>query len=29
MATFICADVGLLDVASAERLHVENPNNYR
>ena len=26
---FVCADVGLLDVASAEGLRIENPNNYR
>ncbi len=25
---FVCADVGLLDVASAEGLRIENPNNY-
>lgn len=26
--TFVCADVGLIDVASAEGLRIENPNNY-
>ncbi len=25
---FICADIGLLDIASAVGLQVENPNNY-
>jgi len=25
---FVCADVGLLDIAGTEGLHVENPNNY-
>src|SRR5438270_4566760 len=25
---FVCADVGLLDIAGAEGLHVENPSNY-
>src|SRR6266566_24225 len=25
---FVCADVGLLDIASIEGLQVENPNNY-
>ena len=25
---FVCADVGLLDIAGVEGLHVENPNNY-
>ena len=25
---FVCADVGLLDIAGVEGLQVENPNNY-
>jgi hypothetical protein len=25
---FVCADVGLLDVAGVEGMQVENPNNY-
>lgn len=25
---FVCADIGLIDVASAEGLRIENPNNY-
>ena len=25
---FFCADKGLLDIATAEGLHIENPNNY-
>ncbi len=25
---FICADMNLLNVASTEGLHIENPNNY-
>jgi uncharacterized protein len=26
---FVCADVGLLDIAGAEGLRIENPNNYQ
>ncbi|HYU72436.1 MAG TPA: hypothetical protein VEL31_07125 [Ktedonobacteraceae bacterium] len=25
---FVCADVGLLDIAGVEGLQIENPNNY-
>lgn len=27
-AIFVCADVGLLDIAGVEGLQIENPNNY-